>query len=77
MRFLVHADFEARGIKYSAQHIKRLVGEKKFPAPVRGVCRENAWLEAEIDEYLKKRIAEARDRAAARREDEVVADHAA
>jgi prophage regulatory protein len=65
MRFLVHADLASKGIRYSRAHIKRLVAAKKFPAPVRGVAQENAWPETVIDDYLKERVAEARDRAAA------------
>jgi predicted DNA-binding transcriptional regulator AlpA len=66
MRFLVHADLAPqKGIKYSAQHIKWLVKKKRFPPPVHGVCRENAWPESAIDEYLKDCVAKAeRDRAA-------------
>jgi len=63
MRFLIWDDFKAKGINYSRQHVKRLVQEKKFPQPVKGVCKENAWTEPTIDQYVEERVA------AAKRED--------
>jgi prophage regulatory protein len=60
MRFLVFADLPSKGIDYSRQHLKRVVAEGKFPAPVKGVCRENAWPEPVIDRYVEDRVAAAR-----------------
>ena len=57
MRFLVFDDLCQKGIKYSRPHIKRLVAKGIFPPPVRGVCRENAWTESVIDEYVAGRVA--------------------
>jgi prophage regulatory protein len=64
MRFLVHADLASKGIRYSRQHLKRLVAQGKFPPPVKGVCKENAWIESVIDEYVQNRVAAAKDKAA-------------
>jgi predicted DNA-binding transcriptional regulator AlpA len=49
-----------KGIKYSRQHISRLVKAKKFPAPIKpsGLpTGENAWFDDEIDEHLEERAA--------------------
>jgi prophage regulatory protein len=59
-RMLSHTDLQDRGIKYSRQHILRLVKRGLFPRPVKLGAGTNAWPENEIDDYLKERIA-ARD----------------
>jgi predicted DNA-binding transcriptional regulator AlpA len=59
MRFLVYGDLSEKGVKYSRPHVKRLVADGKFPPPVKGVCKENAWPEPVIDQYLADRIAAA------------------
>lgn len=59
MRFLVHSDLPPKGVNYSPQHIKRLVAQGKFPRPVKGVCKENAWPEPAIDQYVAMCIAAA------------------
>jgi prophage regulatory protein len=59
---LSFADLRDRGIKFTRQHIHRLIRKRQFPAPVKlGVGEgSNAWVESEIDEFIKARIA-ARD----------------
>jgi predicted DNA-binding transcriptional regulator AlpA len=68
MKFLSHADLRARGINFSRQHRDRLIKAGKFPVPVKPGCGVNAWIEAEIDEYQQRLVAE-RD---ARRASEIV-----
>ena len=53
-------DLRKRGIKFTRQHLHRLVRNEKFPAPVKVGENTNAWVETEIDQYMKERIA-ARD----------------
>lgn len=56
IRLLSDADLRARGIKFSRQHRDRLIKAGKFPKPVKpgGDPRgANAWVEKEIDAYLK------------------------
>ena len=61
MRFLYPEDLHARGIRYSRQHLHRLIKAGIFPAPVKpGSGGLNAWIEEEIDAYQRARIA-ARD----------------
>ena len=56
-RMLSHADLRDRGIRYSKQHIHRLIKRGLFPRPVKlGAGGTNAWLEREIDQYLEDRI---------------------
>ncbi len=60
-RLLSYADLRDRGIKYSKQHLNRLMKRGLFPRPVKlGAGGINTWLEHEIDRHLEDRIA-ARD----------------
>jgi prophage regulatory protein len=63
MKLLDKAGLEEKGIPHSAVQIWRLVKQGTFPAPIK-VGSKNAWLESEIDEYIKARVA-ARDLASA------------
>ena len=59
MRFLYPEDLHALGIRYSRQHLHRLIKAGIFPAPVKpGSGGHNAWLENEIHAYQRARIAE-------------------
>lgn len=55
---------DMKGIKFSRQHLHRLIANGKFPKPVKLGENTNAWPESEIDQYLKDRIT-ARDSVAA------------
>jgi prophage regulatory protein len=55
-RVIGYPDFKSKGIKYTRQHIDRLVKKKKFPAPFKPNGSErgyNAWFEDEIDNHLE------------------------
>jgi prophage regulatory protein len=59
MRFLYVPDLRERGIKYSRQHLDRLIRAGKFPAPVKpGTGGFNAWIEDEIEAYQRACVAE-------------------
>jgi prophage regulatory protein len=45
-----------KGIPFSRQHVARLVSAGKFPAPIKLGEATNAWLEAELDEWLEARV---------------------
>ena len=62
MRMLDLEGLRAKGIKFSRQHLHRLIAAQKFPKPVKLGENTNAWPESEIDQYLADRIA-ARDQA--------------
>jgi prophage regulatory protein len=65
MKMLSLAELKGlKGIKFSRQHLHRLIANGKFPKPVKLGENTNAWPESEIDQYLKDRIA-ARDSVAA------------
>lgn len=65
MRVLSASELKSvKGIKFSRQHIHRLVVAGRFPKPIKIGENTNAWLETEIDEYLSGCIA-ARDTVAA------------
>ena len=41
-------------------HAHQLVAQNKFPSPVKLGNRASGWIEAEINEWVEKRIAESR-----------------
>ncbi len=55
---------DAKGIPYSRVHLWRLIKAKQFPMPVALGPGRKAWLETEIDEWIRSRAA-ARDDVAA------------
>ena len=63
MRYLRCEDLREKGIFYSRAQIWRLRKEKsaddplKFPEPVKGLGAVDVWVEADIDEYIKRRVA--------------------
>jgi prophage regulatory protein len=58
MRLLSLEDLKTqKGIRFSRVHTHRLVKAGRFPVPVKLGSR-NAWVESEIDEYLKGCVAE-------------------
>jgi prophage regulatory protein len=62
MRLLSEKDLKTeKGVSYSHAHLRRLVVAGKFPPPLKIGENRNAWIEAEIDAWIKERVAE-RDR---------------
>jgi prophage regulatory protein len=58
MRMLSFPDLKAeKGIRFTRQHIHRLVRQKRFPAPVKLGQQTNAWIETEVDKFLEDCIA--------------------
>jgi predicted DNA-binding transcriptional regulator AlpA len=56
MRVLSYQDLSAKGIKYSRQHIHRLVRRGLFPAPFKmsgGDNGSNSWFEHVIDQHIE------------------------
>jgi prophage regulatory protein len=60
MVVLSFPELRERGIRFTRQHLHRLIRAGKFPAPIKIGEDTNAWVEPEIDQYMKERIA-ARD----------------
>ncbi len=46
-----------KGIPYTRDHLRRLVKAGRFPKPIRLGESRIAWIESEVDEYLKARAA--------------------
>jgi predicted DNA-binding transcriptional regulator AlpA len=63
-RLVDYEGLQKRGIRYSRPHLWRLWTTGKFPKPIKLSASRNAWLEADIDAWIKARISE-RDYAAA------------
>ncbi|MER9936147.1 AlpA family phage regulatory protein [Mesorhizobium sp. M0088] len=57
-------DLPSKGITYSRNYIDRLIKEGKFPKPVFLSARRRAFLESEIDAWVKARV-DQRDEVAA------------
>ena len=58
MRLLTMAELRTiKGVSYSRPHLFRLIKADKFPAPVKLGENRNAWVEAEVDEWIDGRIA--------------------
>ncbi len=47
-----------KGVSYSRPHLFRLIKSQKFPAPIKLGENRNAWVEAEVDQWIDARIAE-------------------
>jgi prophage regulatory protein len=60
MKLIPMDALDKKSIPYSRAHLYRLIRAKKFPAPVRLGENRIAFLESEIDDWLKEKIA-ARD----------------
>jgi prophage regulatory protein len=42
----------------SDQHLHQLVRSRRFPAPIKLGCRSVGWISAEVDAWIRARIAE-------------------
>jgi prophage regulatory protein len=49
-------ELPAKGINYSRNYIDRLIKEERFPKPVFLSPRRRAFLESEIDAWIKARV---------------------
>ena len=58
------AELPAKGITYSRNYLDRLIKEGRFPKPVFLSPRRRAFIETEIDEWVKTRV-DQRDEVAA------------
>ena len=58
MQLLDYDTLKVKGIKYSKPQLWRLVKAKKFPRPIKIGGARYAWIEAELDEWIRARIAE-------------------
>lgn len=57
MQLLNYDSLKGKGIGYSRPHLWRLVKAGTFPAPIKLGANRNAWIEAEIDDWIEGRIA--------------------
>ncbi|WP_068951557.1 helix-turn-helix transcriptional regulator [Pararhizobium polonicum] len=62
-RLLSREDLGNKGIRFSKTHLWRLMGCGRFPKTVPVGLKRRAWVESEIDEWIRDRVAE-RDRGA-------------
>ena len=60
-RLLSYDDLRGYGIRYSRQHLRRLVKAGKFPKPFQlnpGPTSPLSWTEGQIEKHLEARIAQ-------------------
>ena len=57
-QLLGYSDLRDRGVPYSKAQLWRLWNAGKFPRPVKLSQSRNAWIAAEVDAWLKSKIAE-------------------
>lgn len=67
MNYLRHEDLPAKGITYSKAQIWRLRKKAdddpmRFPDPVKGLGPVDLWVESDVDEYVERRVAAARQK---------------
>jgi prophage regulatory protein len=53
MRLLTYPELRERGIKYSRQHLDRLMKAKQFPLKIQIGAARIGWVESEVDAWLK------------------------
>jgi prophage regulatory protein len=58
MQVLDYAALRAKGITYSKITLWRYIRLGRFPAPIKLGEMKSAWVESEVDEWLKSRINE-------------------
>lgn len=58
MRLILLDKLPEKGIDYSRNYLDRLIKDDRFPKPVFLSPRRRAFVEDEIDEWLKARLAE-------------------
>lgn len=58
MRVLSYADLKSKGIPFSKVWLGKLIKDGKFPRPLRLGENRVAFVESEIDAWLKARAAE-------------------
>jgi prophage regulatory protein len=58
MKLISMSELDEKGISYSRAHIYRLIHAKKFPEPVRLGENRIAFVESEIESWLKSKVAE-------------------
>jgi prophage regulatory protein len=65
VRLLTYREvIEAKRVPYTRRHIERLVDGKLFPAPVQVGPGRLAFIEAEIDAWIARRVAQRDTKAA-------------
>lgn len=56
IKLLQFSELNAHGVPYRRTHLATLEGQKKFPQRVRLGDNRIAWVEAEVDAYVRGRV---------------------
>lgn len=56
-RLLRYSDLKPRGIGFSRVHLARLEGAGRFPKRIRIGDNSIAWVESEVEQWLRERMA--------------------
>lgn len=57
MKLLDYGALKERGIPYSKVHLRRLIKAGRFPVPIKLGEQRIGFIESEIDEWIKSRMA--------------------
>ena len=52
MRLLSYPQLRDRGVPYTREHLRRLIAEQKFPAPIALSNKRIAWVEDEVSDWI-------------------------
>lgn len=54
-RYLSRRDLRARGITFSDSHLRRMIGDGRFPKPTKLSPRKDVWDEEVIDDWCDEK----------------------
>jgi prophage regulatory protein len=52
MRLLSYHQLRDRGVPYTREHLRRLIADNRFPAPVALSNKRIAWVESEVSDWI-------------------------
>ncbi len=52
MRLLSYPQLRERGVPYTREHLRRLIADNRFPAPVALSNKRIAWVEDEVSDWI-------------------------
>jgi predicted DNA-binding transcriptional regulator AlpA len=57
MRLLTYPELKTlKGVRYSRSHLRRLISDGLFPAPIEIGPGRKYWVDEEIDEHVRKLV---------------------
>lgn len=57
MKLINYNQLRERGVPYTREHLRRLIADQQFPAPVPLSKKRIAWIEDEVSAWIAEAIA--------------------